>query len=135
MNSWVLLLSIGLISGFFVGLIGIGAGMILIPGLTLAGMNMKQAITTALFLQVIPQTLPSVYLYYKKGHFKYEVSMIVLAGSIVGILIGSLFQYYNVFTERASYIILSTMLITLGVYNIYRNVLYPQVEKEVKKMD
>ena len=51
----LLFILIGIISGFFVGLIGIGSGVIAIPGLTMAGLNIKQAITTGLFLQAVPQ--------------------------------------------------------------------------------
>ena len=56
----------GIISGFFIGLIGIGSGVIAIPALTMSGLNIKQAITTGLFLQAVPQTLPGFWLYKEK---------------------------------------------------------------------
>lgn len=123
----------GIISGFFVGLIGIGSGVIAIPGLTMAGLNIKQAITTGLFLQAVPQTLPGFWLYKEKGHFEFEPTMMVLLGSLVGITIGSLVHYYNYLTDKSSYVILSLLLFMTGFHVFYRNVWNTPLEKEVKK--
>ena len=57
MENWIAYLIVGIISGFFIGLVGIGAGVIVIPGLTMAGLTVKQAVTTGLLLQAIPLSL------------------------------------------------------------------------------
>ena len=134
MNQKTLIyLVVGIISGFFIGLLGIGSGVIVIPGLTMAGLNVKQAIATGLLLQAVPQTLPGFLLYRQKGHFEYEASMIALVGSLIGIFVGSLVQYYDYLTETSSYIVLSLLLIISGGYTMYRKVLNPELVKEVKK--
>lgn len=134
MENWILYFIIGIISGFFIGLVGIGT-VIVIPGLTLAGMNVKQAITTGLFLQAIPQTLPGFFLFRKKGHFESNPSMIVLLGSIIGVCIGAYIHYEEAMSDRNVYLALSVLLLISGVHVFYRNVWNQQLEKKVKKKD
>ena len=79
-----LLVGIGLISGYFIGLVGIGAGVIMIPMLLYAGFTIQQAVAAGLFLQLIPQSLPAVYMYYKTNNFLFWESLILVGGSTVG---------------------------------------------------
>lgn len=123
---------VGIISGFFLGLIGMGSGLITVPGLTLSGMTIKQAITTSLMLQAVPLTIPGFLVYEKKGHFEWEGSMYTLVGSFVGILIGSSVSYYSLVSDKNMYILLSLILILSGGHVFYRNVLNPTLEKEIK---
>jgi len=124
---------VGIITGFFIGLLGIGSGIILIPGLTVAGMTLKQSITTGLMVQAVPQTIPAFLLYHKKGHFEWEQSMYVLLGSFVGLMIGATIQYYSLINDRNLYTILCILLVTSGCYLYYRHVWNPLLEKEIKQ--
>ena len=128
----VFLLCVGVISGFFVGLLGIGSGVIMIPGLTFSGMTAKQAITTGLMLQAIPQTIPGFLMYQKQGHFLWEESMITLCGSLVGVILGSFIQYSSLVSDKQLYILLSICLVISGFYVYYRNVWNPLLVKEIK---
>ena len=123
---------VGIISGFFIGLLGIGSGVITIPGLTLAGMTLQQAVTTGLMLQAVPQTIPGFLLYEKKGHFQWEESMYVLVGSLLGVFMGALLQNYYILNEKYLYILLSIILVISGVYTYYRHVWNPLLEKKIK---
>ena len=62
----ILFIIIGLITGTSVGLTGIGTGVLLIPLLIYSGMNPQETVATVLALQVVPQSFPGLYLYYKK---------------------------------------------------------------------
>jgi len=124
---------VGIISGFFIGLLGIGSGVITVPGLTLAGMTVKQAITTGLMLQAVPLTVPGFLVYEKKGHFRWEESIYTLVGSFVGIMIGAAFSYHSIVSDRNMYILLSIILVMSGAHVFYRNVWNPVLEKEVKQ--
>ena len=132
MNKTYMFVITGIISGFFLGLIGMGSGLITVPGLTLSGMTIKQAITTSLMLQAVPLTIPGFLVYEKKGHFDWEGSMYTLVGSFVGILIGSTLSYYSIVSDKNMYVLLSLILILSGVHVFYRNVLNPSLEKEIK---
>lgn len=123
---------VGIISGFFIGLLGIGSGVITIPGLTLAGMTLQQAVTTGLMLQAVPQTIPGFLLYEKKGHFQWEESMYVLVGSLLGVFMGAVLQNYYILNEKYLYILLSIILVISGVYTYYRHVWNPLLEKKIK---
>ena len=133
MINVIYILFVGIISGFFVGLLGIGSGIIMIPGLTFAGMTIKQAITTGLMLQAIPQTIPGFLIYHKKGHFRWSESMIALVGSLVGIFLGALMQHYSIISDKQLYTLLSICLVISGGYVYYRNVWNPILEKEIKQ--
>ena len=96
MNSSIAYIIVGIVSGFFLGLIGMGSGLITVPGLTLSGMTVNQAITTSLLLQAVPLTIPGFLVFERKGHFDWEGSMYTLVGSFVGLLIGASLSYYSV---------------------------------------
>jgi uncharacterized membrane protein YfcA len=132
-NKALLYFIIGILSGFFVGLVGIGAGVITIPGLTLAGLSLKQSVTTGLLIQAVPITLPGFLLYKQKGHFEFGPSVLAVSGALVGIIIGSYIQYQHYITDKTSYVILASLFMLSGVNIFYRYVLYPPLEKEVKK--
>ena len=51
---------IGLFTGISIGIVGIGAGVLLIPLLTYFGVSIKTAVATGLALQLVPQSLPGL---------------------------------------------------------------------------
>jgi uncharacterized membrane protein YfcA len=133
MNSSIAYIIVGIVSGFFLGLIGMGSGLITVPGLTLSGMTVNQAITTSLLLQAVPLTIPGFLVFERKGHFDWEGSMYTLVGSFVGLLIGASLSYYSVISDKNLYILLSIVLVLSGAVVFYRHVLDPKLEKEIKK--
>lgn len=107
---------IGLITGISIGLVGIGAGVLFIPFLVYYGVPIKTAISVGLALQVLPQSLPGFYLYYKKGFVDWFVIFWTLIGSTVGILIGSYLSTMGYITERDIYKILFIIMITTSIH-------------------
>ena len=90
MNAFlfILYLIIGLLSGFFLGMIGIGAGLFTIPVLIMTGLSINEATITALIIQLLPQTIPGVIIYFNKKMIKLDIvyiSLLILIGSFIGV--------------------------------------------------
>jgi|TARA_B100000035_G_scaffold314669_2_gene331731 hypothetical protein len=118
---------IGALSGVFMGVIGVGAGMITIPLLIYSGLNIKQSVGISLIMQLLPQSLPGVLMYYKEKYITYKImfiAMMVVIGSFFGIYFGSFLVLNKLVNEDISYIILSLLLIFSGIYIMYEHVLY-----------
>ena len=119
----VSIICIGLFSGYFIGLVGIGAGVIMIPLLLYNGFTIQQAVASGLFLQLIPQTLPSLYLYYKSNHFLLWESVALAVGSLIGTLLGSYYATNGYLTQKQLYGVLCVLLIITSIYIFYKHIL------------
>jgi len=112
---------IGTIAGVFMGIIGIGAGLITVPLLNYTGMTLSQAVGTSLLMQLLPQSLPGVILYEKKGFIDYYKSFLVIFGSVFGIIIGAFLITYNYIEKKYLYKILSIVLIIFACIYSYEH--------------
>ena len=110
------LLGAGGISGLFMGLVGVGGGALMTPMLLMSGLSLYQAMCIVLFIQVMPETLPALWVYYKKGDFPYKEGLVVLLGGAVGALIGAYLSAHKIVPTAVLYKIMSVTLIALGVY-------------------
>lgn len=104
---------IGLIAGLAMGTIGIGAGVITIPLLIYAGMNIRTAVGCSLVMQLLPQSLPGVLLYHKKDYINWTYSLLVVFGSLIGIGIGAYLITKNYINEKLTYKLLTILLIII----------------------
>lgn len=93
-KSWLTYGLIGLVAGVVNGLLGIGGGTILIPGMVyLLGIKQHQAHATSLLI-VLPTSFVSMLVYHGKGHIQF-VSLIGLAiATSVGAIIGAVLMNY-----------------------------------------
>lgn len=83
---------LGLITGIFSGLIGIGGAIIIIPALVLLfGLSQHTAQGTTLALMVPPIGLLAAWTYYKAGFVDFKIAALICAGFFFGGLIGALF--------------------------------------------
>ena len=62
------------------GIVGIGAGILLIPLLVSTGVSIQTAVATGLVLQMVPQSLHGVWLYYKGGFLDWWLSLYIIIG-------------------------------------------------------
>ena len=118
---------IGALSGISMGIIGVGAGMITIPLLIYTGLTVKQAVGISLIMQLLPQSLPGVMLYYKNKDITARVfilALYVVLGSLIGIYVGAYLVQKDYVTEKIMYTLLSILLISSGLYIIYDHLLY-----------
>ena len=120
---YIIYILIGTLAGFFMGMIGMGAGIITVPLLVYSGMNIHNAVGCSLLMQLLPQSLPGVMLYHYKGHMQYYASFAVIFGSILGILLGSLLVTYDYISEKMLYKLLTYLLILITSLFIYEHLL------------
>jgi len=91
MNLFVMLglLLLGIIAGYFSGLIGIGGGVIIVPALVLwFGFNQQTAQGTTLALLVPPIGILAVVSYYQKGYVDVKTALIICIGFLIGGYLG-----------------------------------------------
>lgn len=121
MNPIIYIL-IGLITGIFIGIVGIGAGVLLIPLLISSGVSIHTAVAVGLAVQLVPQSLPGLWLYNNKGHFDSKLSLYVILGSFIGVTIGAYLVNYEYIDEILMYRLLFTIMFVctayIGIYHI-----------------
>jgi len=106
---------IGGLAGLSMGTIGVGAGIISIPLLVYSGMNIHSAVGVSLVMQLLPQSLPGVLIYNKKGYIPYIPSLLVVIGSLFGIMAGAILVSRGIVTENMACKILSVVLIVTAI--------------------
>jgi uncharacterized membrane protein YfcA len=85
----LILLGVGLVAGYFSGLIGIGGGVIIVPLLVyLLNFNQKTAQGTTLFMFLFPIGILGTYNYYKAGFIDFKTAGIIAITFIVGSYFG-----------------------------------------------
>jgi uncharacterized membrane protein YfcA len=89
-TSIVLLVVIGLITGFMAGMLGIGGGIVVIPALIMVlGFTQQSAQGTSLAMMLPPVGILAVLNYYKAGHVDWRVAAVLALFFIVGSIFGS----------------------------------------------
>lgn len=88
-------LILGLVTGAFSGLIGIGGGIIAVPALVmLFGFTQQQAQGTTLAMLLPPVGILAAYAYYNQGLVDIKVAMLLAIGFILGGYFGAKFAIY-----------------------------------------
>ena len=116
---YILYFLIGTLSGISMGIVGVGAGMLTIPLLIYTGLTIKESVGISLIMQLLPQSLPGVIMYYKKGAINLPtiiIAMFVVIGSLVGIYFGAFLVHNNFVNLKAMYSVLAFLLIGSGLY-------------------
>ena len=86
----LLLIVIGIITGFMAGMLGIGGAIIMIPALVfLLGLTQQAAQGTSLAVMLPPIGILAAYNYYKAGQVNIKFALILAATFIVGSYFGS----------------------------------------------
>lgn len=86
----LLYLLLGLMAGTLSGMLGIGGGIILIPGLIfLAGLTQHEAQGTTLAIMLLPIGLLAVMRYHQAGHVHFYIAAFICAGFLIGGLLGA----------------------------------------------
>jgi uncharacterized membrane protein YfcA len=85
-------LAFGLIAGILSGLLGIGGGIFIIPGLVLLmGFSQKMAQGTTLAMMIPPIGLLAAWAYYKAGFVDIKVAGLMCIGFFIGGFFGAKF--------------------------------------------
>jgi len=88
--TFLILIVLGIITGFLAGMLGIGGGIIVIPALVMImGMSQQSAQGTSLAMMLPPIGIMAVINYYKAGHVDIRVALILAAMFLAGSYFGS----------------------------------------------
>lgn len=86
----LLILLLGLAVGVLVGLLGIGGGVVLVPGIVyLLKMDQHLAQGTSLFILLPPVGLGALREYWKQGHVDLRAGVLCALGMLAGAYLGS----------------------------------------------
>jgi hypothetical protein len=86
----LLLIVIGIITGFMAGMLGIGGAIIMIPALVyFLGLSQQMAQGTSLAVMLPPIGIIAAYNYYQAGQVNLKFALILAAAFIVGSYFGS----------------------------------------------
>ncbi len=84
------LLLLGALAGILSSMVGIGGGLLIVPGLVIImAMSQKMAQGTSLALMLPPLGAFAVYNYYKGGFVNFKVAGILCLAFIIGSIMGS----------------------------------------------
>jgi uncharacterized membrane protein YfcA len=111
-------LFVGTLTGFFMSTIGVD-GLITVPSLIILGLNLKKAVVIALILQVLPQTIPAIYNFWKNNDITYElliISFILVIGNFIGTYYGSFIHTQKLVPDKVLYQIFVIFLLLSAVY-------------------
>lgn len=93
-KSWLTYGLIGLVAGIVNGLLGIGGGTILIPGMVyLLGIRQHQAHATSLLI-VLPTSLVSMLVYHSQGNIQIMPLLRLAVATSIGAVIGAILMNY-----------------------------------------
>ncbi len=91
-ETFLILVIIGLFSGAFSGLVGIGGGVIIIPALVLfLGLSQHEAQGTSLAILLPPIGLMAAYQYYKSGNVNLIYAIVIAITFFIGGYFGAKF--------------------------------------------
>lgn len=116
--SILLLLAIGLATGFTSGLFGVGGGLLLIPALIyLVGYTQHEATGISLAVLLPPVGLGAVIEYYRHGNVDLKVALIIAAAVLVGGWFGALLA--NRISGPYLRLAFAFFVVGLGFYLLY----------------
>jgi len=88
----VQLILLGLGTGIFVGMFGIGGGAVMVPAMVLLlGFDQKMASGTSLAAQILPIGLLGAMVYYKDNNMNLKYAVIIAIGLFIGAYFGARF--------------------------------------------
>ena len=86
----LILIGIGILTGFMAGMLGIGGAIIMIPALVfLLGLSQQSAQGTSLAVMLPPIGIIAAYNYYKAGEVNFKFAIILAIFFLVGSYFGS----------------------------------------------
>jgi uncharacterized membrane protein YfcA len=89
-STVLIIVVLGLVTGFMAGMLGIGGGIIVIPALVMIlGLSQQAAQGTSLAMMLPPVGIFAVMNYYKAGHVDIKVALILASVFIIGSIFGS----------------------------------------------
>lgn len=121
----ILLVFVGLVAGMFIGIIGTGAGILMIPGMIyIGGLSFKEAVGITLLMQTLPVGIAGAYQYWEKGLLPLIPASMIALGMLFGISTGG-------YIATGGYLSENTLRILFGFVAIFTggHILWSQLVK------
>ena len=116
----ILLILVGIIAGIFIGMIGTGAGIIMIPGMMyLGGLSLKESVGVTLLMQTLPVGIVGAYQYWEKGLLPYIPASMIAIGMIIGITMGGYIATGGILNESQLRILFGLLAIITGISMLF----------------
>lgn len=110
-----LLILVGLVAGSLIGIIGIGAGIIMVPGMIYLGrLSFQEAVGITLLMQTLPVGIAGAYQYWEKGLLPLIPASMIVIGMLLGISAGGYIATEGYLNERVLRIIFGIVAIITG---------------------
>jgi uncharacterized membrane protein YfcA len=120
----LLLFLFGISVGTFSGLLGLGGGIVLIPGLMLLfGFGQQEAQGTTLAVLVPPIGLAAAIVYYQNGYVRLPVVGWLAAGFLIGAFLGA---------KLLPYIPPVTLRVAFGILLLYAGFFYVMTPRTIR---
>jgi len=115
----ILIITIGVIAGFFAGSLGFSAGPILVPLLLLFALSntYKSAVGTTILTIIPPLSIFAALNYYRHGHVNVKLALMLMVCVTIGAYFGSVFTL-SVSSSTMAYLT-SAILALLSVFWLY----------------
>ena len=120
-SSILILIMIGLVAGLLSGFVGVGGGMIIVPGLVfLLGASQMTAQGTSLALLMFPVGILGVMNYYKTGNVNFQYVIIMGLAFVLGSYFGS--KWALKISEQKVKLVFGIFLLYMSVRMIFNSV-------------
>jgi hypothetical protein len=117
-STILILIFIGVCAGMLSGFVGVGGGMIIVPGLIfLLGASQLSAQGTSLAVIMLPVGIFGVMNYYKAGHINIQYAAIIALAFVIGSYFGS--KYALRVPEHKIKLLFGLFLLYISIRMIY----------------
>jgi hypothetical protein len=117
-STILILVFIGVCAGMLSGFVGVGGGMIIVPGLVfLLGASQLSAQGTSLAVIMLPVGIFGVMNYYKAGHINLSFALVIALAFVLGSYIGS--KYALKVPEHKIKFLFGIFLLYISIKMIY----------------
>ena len=136
-HQWIIVSLLGLFAGILGGLLGVGGGVILLPGLAIILGQNQHIYQAAAMISNVAVCIPAALRHKKAGVMKKSVLITVLPTTIIFILIGVYFSNLPIFKDSSGQAYLRYFMGTFMIYVIIINVkkVWPKSDKNRQKSD
>lgn len=118
----LILIAVGLVTGVYSGIMGLGGGTIMIPMMVLLlHFSQHQAVATSLAAMLPPVMLFAVIHNYREGYVNIRTAALIALGIAIGAYLGA--RIAGVLPERALRLIFGFVLIYIGGYTTFNTLL------------
>jgi uncharacterized protein len=117
--NFLIVIIIGIVSGFFSSALGFGAGPIIVPGLLLFSIvkGYKLAIGTTILTIIPPLSVFACFNYYKNGFVNVKLAIVLMFSVIFGTIFGS--QFTIIYSPKTVAYMSSFVMATLSIFWFY----------------